>query len=80
MARTMTFTHDGFAVDVDTQHPLVTRVLALPPERQFTEEQWVAEGVNFLTAYMQNHPEVTEAQALDAINAGATWLVLRRAA
>lgn len=72
--RTLTFRHNGYAVDVDPTHPLVARAIE---QQVLTEEQWVLEGVTYLRATMMVNPTMTEGEALAYINEGGSWLVLR---
>ena len=73
MAYTKTIVKDGWAVEVDEANPLV----ALAISRGY--DSWIEDGVGFVKAHMENHPDLTEAEALDQLNDGATWIVLRRA-
>jgi hypothetical protein len=73
MAYTQTFVGEGWAVDVDTTQPLVAAAM----ERGY--DSWIEDGIEFLTEFRQNHPSLSEAEALEQLNAGSTWILLRRA-
>lgn len=69
-----TYRHNGYMVTVDTTRPSVAAMLSLPPEQQWTEEQWVEPAIQMVNDHLLNNPNDTVEQALAALNVGATWL------
>lgn len=68
-----TITDGEWSVDLDTTKPIV----ALGIEKGY--DSWIEDGLEFLMNAMAARPELSIDEALDLINEGADWALLRRA-
>lgn len=68
-----TATDGVWAVDFDSTYPLAAAAIAKG------YDSWVEDGLEFVQAALDNHPELSVDEVLDLINEGSTWVRIRRA-